>query len=167
MNVEFVIVRVVHIGFGVFWAGSALFMAIILEPRLRALGPAIQRPVMAALVPIMGPAMAISAIITMGAGVYLVIRLRGSRLDEFFDTGWGWAIFIGFVASVAAFAAGLTTMALANRMLRMGREMEGRPPTPEEAGQLQRLAGLVPHLARAAAALVLIAVVTMASARFV
>ena len=135
MNVEFVIVRVVHIGFGVFWAGSALFMAIILEPRLRALGPAIQRPVMAALVPVMGPAMAISAIITMGAGVYLVIRLRGSRLDEFFDTGWGWAIFIGFVASVAAFAAGLTTMALAEPHAAHGQGDGGAPSNP-----LRRLA---------------------------
>ena len=42
MDIEFVILRILHIGFGVFWVGSALFLVLILEPRLRALGPAIQ-----------------------------------------------------------------------------------------------------------------------------
>ena len=41
MNAEFVILRLLHILFGVFWTGTALFMAVILEPRLRALGSAI------------------------------------------------------------------------------------------------------------------------------
>ena len=39
MNVEMVIVRIVHIGSGMFWAGSALFLAFVLEPNLRTLGP--------------------------------------------------------------------------------------------------------------------------------
>lgn len=33
-----------YIVFGVFWAGSAFFLAVLLEPRLRALGASIQRP---------------------------------------------------------------------------------------------------------------------------
>ena len=37
MNVEMVVLRLLHIVFGVFWVGSALFLAAILEPRLRAL----------------------------------------------------------------------------------------------------------------------------------
>ncbi len=40
MNEEFAILRILHIVFGVFWAGSAIFLATILEPRLRALDPA-------------------------------------------------------------------------------------------------------------------------------
>lgn len=41
MNTEFVILRIIHVVFGMFWAGSAVFIATILEPRLRALGPAV------------------------------------------------------------------------------------------------------------------------------
>ena len=49
MNEELVVLRIVHILAGVVWAGSAIFLAFILEPRLRTLGPEIQGRVMAAL----------------------------------------------------------------------------------------------------------------------
>ena len=107
MNVEFVVPRIAHIVFGVFWAGSAVFLATILEPRLRALGPAVQGPVMRAIMPVMGPSMLLSAAITIAAGTTLALRLRQSHLDRFFDTGWGWAILIGFVASMTAFGLGV------------------------------------------------------------
>ena len=32
-NVVSIVLRLVHIVFGVFWAGSAMFLAFILEPR--------------------------------------------------------------------------------------------------------------------------------------
>ena len=80
MDVELVILRILHIGFGVFWVGSAMFMSLILEPRLRALGPAIQRPVMMAIAPIMGPAVGISGGITIAAGITLYLRLHRGGL---------------------------------------------------------------------------------------
>ena len=55
-----VVLRIVHIVFGMFWAGTAVFLAVILDPRLRSLGPEVQRPVMGAIAPIMGPALGIS-----------------------------------------------------------------------------------------------------------
>ena len=99
MNEEFVILRILHIVSGVFWAGSAIFLATILEPRLRALGPAVQGPLMRALIPVMVPAMLFSATITIAAGITLALRLRWDDLDSFLNTGWGWAILIGFVAA--------------------------------------------------------------------
>lgn len=89
MDVEFVILRNLHIVFGVFWTGTAVFLATILEPRLRALGPAVQGPVMGSLMPALTPSMLGSAAITIGAGVALALRLRWGHLDTFFDTGWG------------------------------------------------------------------------------
>ena len=68
MNYEMVILRLLHIVFGVFWAGSAIFFAFILQPRLRALGPDIQTRVMGALIPVMGPALITSAVVTIAAG---------------------------------------------------------------------------------------------------
>ena len=91
MNIEMVVLRLLHIVFGVFWAGSAVFFAFVLEPRLRALGPAIQRPVMGSLSRVMGPALGGSGAITIAAGITLALRLRWNTLDRWFDTGWGWA----------------------------------------------------------------------------
>ena len=167
MNVELIILRLLHIVFGVFWAGSAIFFAVILQPRLRTLGPEIQARVMAALIPVMGPALISSAVITIVAGVTLALRLRWGNLDTFLNTGWGWAILIGFVASIGALSSGVVTIVLANRMLTLGRSIGERAPTPEEGARLQRIGARLPRLARSTAVLVLIAIGTMASARFV
>ena len=159
MDVELVILRILHIGFGVFWVGSALFMSLILEPRLRALGPAIQRPVMMAIAPIMGPAVGISGGITIAAGITLYLRLPRGGLDRLFDDAWSWAIFAyGFGIGVAVTTA---------RMAKLGRSIvEGEPPSPEVMGQMQRLSSRVRLFVRLAATLLVIAVISMAPARF-
>lgn len=79
----------------------------------------------------------------------------------------GWAILIGFVVSVAAFVLGLLTAAAGKRMVALGASIAGRPPSPEEAGQLQSLFARLHLFGRTNAVLVIIAVGTMASARFV
>ncbi len=165
METEFVVARLLHIVFGVFWAGSAIFMALLLEPRLRALGPAVQGPVMVALTPVLVPAMLISATITVVSGIYLTARVWVD-VNFFFDSGWGRAIFIGFIATVLAYASGVTTAFQGKKMIRMGAAIQGRPPTPEEIVALTRQGAFLTLLGRTTAVLVLIAVGTMASARF-
>ena len=167
MNVEFVVLRLLHIVFGAFWVGSAVFLAAVLEPRLRALGPAIQRPVMRELGRVMGPVIGISGLITISAGITLALRLRWDTLDKWFSTGWGWAILIGFIASMLAMAAGGATDATGRRMGQISSDPEQGPPSPEQIAEMQRLGARLTTLVRAAAVLVLIAVGSMASARFV
>ena len=164
---EIIILRLLHIIFGTFWVGSALFLAIILEPQTRALGPAIQRPVMSAVGRVMAPILTASAAISILAGVALVVRLRWGHLDTLFNTGWGWAIIVGSVAALAAFLVGGVSGMTVARMGRLGRAIEGRPPTPEEGARLQGLGGRVTLLARTTAVLLVVAVGAMASARFV
>ena len=101
MNEEFVVLRILHIVSGVFWTGSAIFLATILEPRLRALGPAVQGPVMRALMPAM---LFCNHRDHSGRRTTLALRLRWGYLDRFLSTDWGWAMLIGFVASMLAFA---------------------------------------------------------------
>jgi hypothetical protein len=165
METEFVVLRLLHIVFGVFWAGSAMFMAVILEPRLRKLGPTIQGPVMAALTPVLVPVMLISATITVFSGLYLMEK-RWVSMDVFLDTGWDRAILIGLIATVLAYASGVTTSFQGKKMIRMGAAIQGRPPTPEEMAALTKQSALLRNLGRTTAALTLIAVGTMAAPRF-
>ena len=146
MNVEMVVLRLLHIVFGVFWAGSAVFLVFIIDPRLRTLGPAIQRPAMEAISRVAGPVLGVSGIVTIVAGTTLALRLRWGHLDRWFDTGWGVAILIGFIASILAFSAGGATGAVAARMARITGSIEGRPPNEEEAAELQRLGGQLVRL---------------------
>ena len=165
MNFEFVVLRIGHILAGVVWAGSAIFLAAILEPRLRTLGPEVQGRVMATLAPVLGPVLGTSALLTIAFGLRLVIRLK--RFDDLLDTNWGLAITVGLIASVVAFASGLTTMATSRKMMALGKGMAGRPPTPEEGAQMGQLAARATLLGRATAVLVVIAVGAMASAKYV
>ena len=163
MNYEILILRLLHIVFGVFWAGSVIFFALIVQPRLARLGPAVLGPAMASLAPVMSKALIGSAVITIVAGVTLAFRLRDP--DTWFNTGWGWAILIGFVASIGALSAGITLTVLSHRMIALGQAIQGRAPTPEEGSEMQRLSTRLPRLGRSAAVMVIIAVGAMESAR--
>ena len=101
-----VVLRVVHVVFGIYIAGSYLFMVPILEPKLKRLGPAIQSPVMRALMPLLTPVNAISFIIIIGTGVAMTLIMRWGVLNTLFVTGWGWAMIIGLAATVAAAVVG-------------------------------------------------------------
>jgi uncharacterized membrane protein len=90
MDLEIVVARLIHIVFGVFWVGSAVFLVFVVEPRVRALGPAIHGPVMGTIGRAAGPLLGGSGAISIAAGIYLALRLRWNSLDRFFDSGWGW-----------------------------------------------------------------------------
>lgn len=167
MNTEFVVLRLIHILFGVFWAGTAIFLATILEPRLRKAGPQVMQPVMGALMPILTPAMMLAGTVTIVFGAVLTLRLRSGHLDTFFDAGWGVAILIGFVASVAAFTSGMITSSTGKRLAKLGASIAGREPTPVEMAQMQKLGKRLTMLTRTSAVMVTVAVGTMAAARFV
>jgi hypothetical protein len=167
MNAEMVILRLLHIVFGVVWAGGAILMSLVVEPRLRAAGPAVMGPVMRNLGPAITVVFGISSTITIAAGIALALRLRWGNLDTWFDTGWGIAILIGFIVSILAAVSGGMTGGVANRMNRLAGAIQGRPPTPDEAAQLGRYGKRLAMLGRTTAVLVTIGVGTMAAARFV
>jgi uncharacterized membrane protein len=167
MDILQVILRILHIVFGVFWVGTVFFSVIILQPRLKALGPAIQNPVMGALMPLITPLMMVSAIILIGTGIALVLIMRWGALDTLFVTGWGWSILLSFVTSMAAAIIGFGVVVPAGlRMAKLGRSIQGRPPKPEEAQQLGQFAARIETLTRTNFVLLLIALVAMPVARF-
>ena len=102
------VIRVVHILVGVIWAGSAIFLAGFLDPRLRALGPDVHRRVLGALYVPLRFVLEGGGAITILVGIALVFRLQ--RIDDLLDTNWGWAITIGLVTSVIAHTTGVLAL---------------------------------------------------------
>ena len=125
MNFELVTIRVVHILVGVIWAGSAIFLAGFLDPRLRALGPDVHRRVLAALYVPLRFVLEGGGAITILVGIALVFRLQ--RIDDLLDTNWGWAITIGLVTSVIAHTTGVLALTSLKK-LSGADEAGGRPP---------------------------------------
>jgi hypothetical protein len=161
------ILRIVHIIFGVFVAGYYLFMVPILAPRLKRLGPTIQGPVMQALMPVLTPVMATSAIVIVGTGVAMTLMMRQGTLGTLFTTGWGWAIIGGLVLTVAAVVVAFGFITPAGlRVQKLGSSIQGRPPTPDEARQLGQLSSRVETLSKINFVLIVIVLLAMLLARY-
>lgn len=162
-----IFLRVLHVIAGIYVAGSYLFLVPILEPKLKRLGPPIQSPVMRALMPTLLLVNGISFIILLGTGVAMTLITRSGALNSLFVTGWGWAIIIGLVVTVAAAIVGFGMMAPTGmRMEKIGRGIEGRAPNPEERQQLGRLSARVETLSRINFVLILVALATMIASRY-
>ncbi len=160
MDTEVAIMRILHIVPGAVWVGSAVFVAFILNPRLRALGPEVERPVTAAVNKLIAPMVTGAAVITILVGFTLMSRTPGRGFDELFDTGWGWAIGIGILASIVALGfGGITGMSQA-RIRRIN-----QPET--SMFQLDGLERRVRIYEKMHAVFAVIAVGTMGAARFV
>ena len=167
MNFEMIFMRVLHIGFGVLWAGAALSIILILGQRLRELGPGYQRPVMRVIARVIGPMLGISGGVTILVGLAMALRISGGNHDLFVSTGWGWAILVGFIVSVAGFISGLALSNAANRAAALGVSDEDGSSTSADAEQLQALSGQTAKLGHVTAVLVFVGVLSMAVARFV
>ncbi len=158
MNFEMIVMRILHIGFGFLWAGAALAVILMLGRRLREQGAEYQRPVMRAIARVIGPMLGISGIVTILVGLAMALRISAGNHSLFTSTGWGWAISIGFIVSVAGFIAGLMLSKTATRAAALG-------ATDDE--NLQSLSGRTAMLGHVTAAMVFIGVLMMAVARFV
>ncbi|MBI2862737.1 MAG: hypothetical protein HYX89_07945 [Chloroflexi bacterium] len=159
--------RVLHVVFGTFWAGTTFFSTLILEPRLRRLGPGIRDPVMGALMPVITPAMMLSSVVVLGTGVALTLIMRWATLSDFLATRWGWAVLVGLLATVAAMVVGFGLLAPTGlKIEKLSKGIVGRAPNPDETLQLQSLAARIETLSRVNFVSILIAVGAMAAARY-
>ena len=162
MNIDIVVLRLLHIVSGAFWVGTILFMVLILRPRLRSLSVSVDRRLTQSIDRAVNSATGIAAVITVVAGIGLVLRLRWGRLDTLFDSGWGLAILVGFVASMGAFVVG----AMEARAISIGDRLTGNG-FESVAASLQTIDARIAFLGRLHVLFILIAVGSMASARFV
>lgn len=172
-NEEFVVLRLLHIVSGAYWVGASVFLAFILEPTLTEMGPSVKGPVMMRLSKRIAISIFTAAVITVVMGVVLSLRLKSGALDTWFDTGWGYAILLGFIASILAVITGSMTGQTVQQMSKMTARAQARskdddgPPPREVLARMQALGKRLTNLSRSTAVLTVIGVGTMASARFV
>ena len=159
--------RILHIVFGVYWAGATFFDVFILEPRLRALGPAHLSRVYRVLLPIMSPTLGGSCFIILGTGIAMALRLRGGSIDTYLTTGWGLAMLVAFVAVVAAIIWAGIHLPVGSHLKRLENTMKGCEPNADEARQLEEVMNRARTLERVQSVLILIALVAMPVSRFV
>ena len=170
MNTFMVVMRTIHILSGVFWAGTLMFFAWMLEPAIRAVGPDGARVMKALQERHYLTIMPIVAILTVASGLVMLWYLSG-RLDPgWMGTAYGMSLSLGGAVAIIAMIIGIGVMRPA--ALRVGRLGATLQQTSDEAvreriqGEMQALRLRARTSARWVAAFLAVAVVTMSVARY-
>jgi len=171
----YIIFRIFHIGAGIAWVGSVYFLVVFVQPASAAIGPA-AAPFMNELLgarKLVDRIIALAAV-TILAGLILYLKdmdLAGG-FGDWIGTARGVVFTIGGVAAILAVAIGIFgTRPAVQRLLAVGRQVGQSPqggaaPPPEVAAEVAVLQGKLRGFARASFGLLVVAVLTMSTARY-
>ena len=164
------ILRVLHIGFGVFWAGSAIFFALYVMPSLKAAGPDGMKFMQALGRSGYPIAAMISAIITIVAGFLLIWKLSGGFQSEWFGSWYARTLTSGGGLALIAFIIGFTiNRPSAARINKIGQQIaaQGGTPTQEQVGEMMALRKRIFSATNYIAVLLALAILSMSIFRYV
>lgn len=170
MLVLLLILRLVHILAGVFWAGSSFVMAGFVEPTVRGAGDDGRR-FMQRFASQSGftTVILIAASATVAAGLWLWWIVSDGLDRAWLETGRGTGLTLGILAASIAYVVGyMMQNRPIRRLMAIGGQVAaaGGPPSPEQAAEMMRLTNTVRRGGRITASLLVVAVVLMATARY-
>ena len=98
----------------------------------------------------------------------MLIQLRAEHGVNFLTTGWGMSMMVGVMTSILAVVlVFFVEVPTGNKVDKLAASIEGWVPTQQESLEIQRLSKRVIFIGRFGTARVLIALASMAVARFV
>jgi len=137
-----VVLRIVHILSGVFWAGAAFMMAGYVEPTVRELGPEGGKFMQGLIKRNFSTALAIAGFLTAASGISMYWILSNGFRSRWVTTGTGISLLIGGLAGILALISGLTYQGMAsNRMRALMKQIQssGNPPNSDQSVEIQAL----------------------------
>jgi uncharacterized membrane protein len=169
MDIFVIILRVIHIFASVFWAGAAAMIFFFLEPTAATAVP--EGPKFLGRLVLqkrMNKWIIFAATLNPLAGILLYWQ------DSAFQLSWtttrtGLGFTAGALAGIAAsFLGWLVISPTIERRAALGQEIEtgGKPPTPQQAAEMQRLQQRTAMAGKLDIALLTIALLMMATARY-
>jgi uncharacterized membrane protein len=165
-----IVLRLLHVGGGVLWAGGTFVFTGFVEPAASASGPEgtrfLQR-IAGSRYPIV---MTVAGVLTIVAGVWLLARDSGGFQRDFMGSGMGLAFSIGGLAGLLAAVVGFglqTRNVIGMKALTRAIQAQAGGPTPEQVAQAQALGARFRDAGRWMARLLGVAVLCMAVARYV
>jgi uncharacterized membrane protein len=171
MDVFFIILRLIHVGGAIFWGGAALFMFLFLEPALHMAGSAAgavqQSLVRNTKFPV---AIALSSILTTLSGIIMYWRDSNGLDLNWIKTGTGLTFTIGGIAGIAATIIGgsmLSPLTAKAGKLQAEIASSGGNASPSQAAELAAIQTRLAMVNRIDFIVIAIAILTMASARYI
>jgi hypothetical protein len=164
------LLRLIHIGGGVFWAGAGIFMGRFLAPAVKKAGPDGGK-VMGNLILDTGysGAIASAAGLTSLSGILLYIRDTSAFGGEWTGTPMGIALAIGGLLGIIATIHGGAIIARGGtRIAKLGREiaLAGGPPDQAKLSEMGQLQANQERQVNISVTLLVITVILMATARY-
>ena len=168
-DVTLLILRVLHILLGVFWAGTLIFNAFYLQPAMRDAGPDAAKVSAGLMRRRFLDVMPVVAAITILSGLWMYWLVSAGFQPAYMGSPTGMALGLGGVAAIGAFAVGVSVMRPSVlRAAALAQEAAQADP-PERDAQLaeaQKLRARAGAAGRVVAGLLIVAVITMALARY-
>jgi uncharacterized membrane protein len=166
-----ILFRLIHILFGVFWAGTAIFNAIFLIPAVMALGPnggaVMQEIAGKRKLPIY---FLVAGFLTVLSGIGLYWHDSQGFTNDFMRSGGGMTFGIGGAIALITLLFGLFVVTpLAKRAGALGGAIaaSGKPPTPEQGAEMKGLQIKLGKMGGLAAVLLTLTTIAMAIARYI
>jgi len=170
MDIFIVVVRLIHIVAGVFWAGSAFMVVGYILPTAGKAGPAGGEFMRHLIQSSFTRVILTAALLNVLAGLLMYWRDSAGLQLVWITTPTGLTFTVGGLAGLSGLVtAGAVIGPAAARLERLGHEVQagGKPPTPEQMAQLDALQVKMVQAMRVLAVLLGIAVVAMATARYI
>jgi uncharacterized membrane protein len=162
--------RILHIVAGVLWAGAAIVYVTHVKPAVQLIGPAgpmfMQAYIGRRKYPLF---MQVSSILCVGAGVIMYWLASGGLSMEWITSGPGLGYTIGSVAGLLSFFLGAFFIGpRAGRLGGLGQAIAaaGGPPSAAQGEEMQRLESEIGRYEAVEFVLLVIALMTMATARY-
>jgi uncharacterized membrane protein len=163
---EIIVLRLLHIFTGVFWAGAVMLMAFLITPAAADAGPHgghFMQKLMARKMPIW---MMVNAIVNILTG-FRLMWLDSGWNSVWFQQPMGMALTIGGVAAILAIVVGMAiNMPVSKRMAAMAKQIGDNPPSAEQGAEVVRLRNKLAQGNNIIVTLLSITVILMAIARY-
>jgi uncharacterized membrane protein len=170
MNVEIIVLRLLHIVLGVVWAGWAVSLWLFVEPATRDMGPAggMFMQNLTGKTPLI-KVMTIAPLLVIIAGFRLLWISSGGFDGAWITTTQGATLTTGSILGTLVFVYGMLVMRPAGtKMGVIAKQIQasGQPPSQEQVAQINSLRETLKSGGKIAAILLLVTVALMSVARF-
>jgi putative copper export protein len=159
-------IALIHLIFATTWLGTDFYFNFVVTPKLRTLEPSILGDVTTSLRRVTTPLLTVSAILTIVTGLVMMVQLHAKHPGPFSSTRWGTSLLIGAVFSLLVLALAVVDRPTSKKLGRLVESFKGRAATAEETVEMSRLSERSILAGRVATVLLLVALATMAVARY-
>ena len=171
MYLYLLLLRLIHISCGVFWAGGALFLAVFVFPAIVKAGPDGGKITQAIMSTNKLPTvLTVMGLVTVLSGILLMYQISAGFTADWFTSRYAFSLTLGGITAIIAFLQGIIiNRPGAMKMQVIGKTiaMRGGPPTPEEQAELMKIRSRIILSTQWIAAWVIISIASMGIARYI